>query len=93
MIVDPPWIKIPVAGAYVWCGAFTIDAFEVASWCTHLHSFGATHSLFNPQGVEQYGLHILFVSSKMYPKLQVHDPGSVHMPVLHFGSQIGLHMN
>jgi len=31
MIIDPPWIKILVAGAYVWCGALTIDAFEVAN--------------------------------------------------------------
>jgi len=37
MIVDPPWIKILVAGAYVWCGALTIDAFEVANWCTVRH--------------------------------------------------------
>ncbi|KYQ52130.1 hypothetical protein ALC60_08744 [Trachymyrmex zeteki] len=93
MIVDPLWIKIPVAGAYVWCGASTIDAFELAN-CNgkypleHWHSFGATHSLFGAQGVEQCGLHVLLVSSKTYPRSQVQNPGSVHVPVPQ-SSQIG----
>ncbi|KYN40789.1 hypothetical protein ALC56_04829 [Trachymyrmex septentrionalis] len=94
MIGDPQRIKILFAGAYVWCGALTIDTLEVARWYTarhglHLHSFGAMHSLFGPQNIGQNGLHTLFVSSKTYPNLQVHTPGLVHMPVPQSGSQIG----